>query len=527
MNCLALDDGEGVVVIDCGTRFPTEDCGADVIHPDFSWLVEQRHRVLGVVLTHGHEDHIGALPFLLRELDAPVYGPAHALRLCRLRLQSHDFADDAVRMTQIVPGQRLQLGNFEFEPISVTHSIVAATALAIRSGSLTVLHTGDFKFDPQPSDGQLTDERRLEELGNDGVDLLLSDSTNIDETGKAGSEGEVEQHLLEVVGEAKARVFVALFASNIQRLISLGRVAERTGRRMCALGTSLVKHIEIARDLRLLDWPKDALLPPELIRTYPKRELLLLSSGTQAEPGSAMWRLAQDNHRFASVDAGDRVVFSSRIIPGNERGVVSMIGDLIRRGADVHWGRRTKVHTSGHACRDELQKMIELVRPRAFTPVHGTLHHLTRHAALARELQVKQVQVVENGQTLLLKEDALHPGERVHAGEVHVGFARERLDEEVRGLRKELGRNGHVAVTIVMDRKKRLVSLRVRQQGVAVLDSVDTRKRFRDALELEFGKLRSDDPEAEVERFTNKWLQTQLRVRPIVSATVVRVKEIG
>lgn len=522
MNCLALEQGDDVVVVDCGTSFPSDDYGVDVIHPDFSWLLERREKVRGVFLTHGHEDHIGALPFLLRDLNVPVYGPQHALRLCRIRLEQHGFSERDVELHEVAARRRVELGSFEFETIRVTHSIAQATALAIRTRAGTVLHSGDFKFDPKPSDGEPTDEARLSELGDEGVALLLSDSTNVDELGEAGSEFDVRERLLDRVDAADRRVFVVLFASNVQRLISLGHIAEQTGRRITALGTSLLRHIEIAHDIGLLRWPKGLVLPPERARTYPRKELLVLASGTQAEPGSAMWRLARGEHRFMNVEAGDDVIFSSRTIPGHERLVSTMRCQLLRLGARVEASRRAGIHTSGHACRAEQERMLRLVRPKAFVPVHGTLHHLRQHAKLAATTGVSVIQVVENGQSLMLNDGRLTRGGVVSAGEVRVGFGREVLDEDLLQRRRDLGRGGHLLVSASCDRAGRLLRLPgVGSIGVGLFDDdPEPGVRLAEALELAWPSFKASSLETrrkEARRFVGQWLEAEYRLRPVVS----------
>jgi ribonuclease J len=401
--------------------------------------------------------------------------------------------------------------------------------LCIRTPAGTVLHTGDFKFDRAPSDGELTDETRLAQIGEQGVDLLLSDSTNVDELGEAGSEGDVREHLLDVVRSSERRVFVALFASNVQRLLSLGEIARETGRRLCALGTSLVRHIEIARDLGLLPWPRDFVLSPEAIRTYPPGELLVLTSGTQAEPGSALWRLARREHKFADVQAGDRVVFSSRIIPGRERQVVTMVCDLLRLGARVEWGRRSGAHTSGHACRDEQTRMIELLSPRAFVPVHGTLHHLLQHGALARELGVPRVEVVENGQTLVLVEGLLGRGERVCAGEVCVGYGGEVLASDELQCRRELARGGHLTIAVACDSRARLLARPVvRASGVPLLDpAAQAALELENLIEKEWSSVRrrsAEALEALVGRLARRFLEAR-HLAPVITVAITGLDE--
>ena len=452
MNCLALEQQEGIVLVDCGVTFPSSDLGIDVYHPRFDYLVARSDRVLGVVLTHGHEDHIGALPYLLGALDVPVFGPPHALELARQRLAEHGFDLAELDLVTVQPGVSFEVGPFGFEPIRVTHSIADATALAIRTVAGTVIHTGDFKLDPTPPDGELTDELRLMELGEEGVRLLLSDSTNVDSPGTAASERDVGDALDERIARARHRVVVGFFASNVQRLRLLGDIAQRAGRRICLLGRSVNAHVRAAEAVGRLRWPSDLLVAPDVAASMARERVLCLASGTQAERMSALTRLAAGTHPVLRLDAGDTVVLSSRIIPGNDRPVFDMMADLLRLGVELHT-RITdrRVHASGHAHRDEQRRMIELTRPRAFVPLHGTLHHLFRHAELAREQGVGEVLVVENGEVVEIRAE----GPPAKVGRVPVGKVAtsggEELSEEILRERAQLGRGGVAFVSLLVD----------------------------------------------------------------------------
>jgi ribonuclease J len=415
------------------------------------------------------------------------------------------------------------------EPIRVSHSIMDATALAIQTGAGMIVHSGDFKFDPAPSDGEVTDEARLAELGDAGVELLLSDSTNVDRTEHSGSEKDVAHTLDELIAKADARVFVALFASNVQRLISLGNIARERGRKLCLLGRSLQQHVDVARELGALSWPHDLILPVERARTYPRKEILLLASGTQAEPGSAMMRLSQAAHRFIEIQSGDTVIFSSRVIPGNDRQVISMMGDLLRLGANIESRVNAHVHTSGHASRPEQQHMIDLLRPRSFIPVHGTRHHLTRHAELARERGVKEVCVIENGQVATLQAGQLRVSGTVPAGLVHIELGGECISSEALRQRRDLGRSGLLSLGVLCDRKWRLrgspslyaLGLPQLEMGGESLhelgkDIARHWKSFRDAEQsIVIDNLKS---------YVRTWAEHRFGLRPVVAVHVTRDK---
>ena len=458
-NCLAIEQDGGIIVIDCGMSFPQDDLGVDILRPDFQWLTDRSAQVRGLVLTHGHEDHLGAVPYLLAELGIPIWGSPHALGLVRRRLPEHDLDEREVDLRPVTVGTTFDAGPFVVEPIRVAHSIVEACALRIETAAGTILHTGDFNLDPAPPDGEPTDEARLRAIGDRGVALLLSDSTNIDIPERTGSERAVAAALERHVSAARERVFVVMFASNIQRLMMLGEIARRTNRKITVLGRSLNTQVDVATEIGRLKWPSDLRVAPEQARSMPREQVLVLAGGSQAEPASAMARLARGAHHLLTVEAGDTVVLSSRIIPGNERPVIDMVCQLLRLGARVHT-RITDpdVHTSGHAGRTEQRRMMELIRPHAFVPVHGTLHHLQRHAALARECGIDNVVVVENGTTIVLDEEGVRAGATFPVSKVPIALGGEPLEQETLWRRAELGRNGIVHVSVTLDGSRHIVA---------------------------------------------------------------------
>lgn len=459
MNCLALEQGEDIVVVDCGVTFPTTENGSDIVHPRLDYLFERRDKVRGIVITHGHEDHIGAIPYLLDEIDVPVWAPAHAMGLIRLRLQEWQFDLSALRLRITSIGERFSVGSFDIEPIRVTHSIADATALAIRTVAGTIVHTGDFKLDDHPADGEITDEARLSELGDEGVRLLLSDSTNVDARGTSASERDVGDELDSIVSSAPARVVVGIFASNIQRLVHLGDIAMKTGRKIVLLGRSVLNHVRVATSVGRLHWPSDLVVAPDIGVTMPRRRVLVIASGTQAEGPAALARLATGEHPRFKLDEGDRVVFSSRTIPGNDRPVYDLYGQFLRRGIEV-MSRVThpRVHASGHAHRDEQLRMIQLVRPRSFLPVHGTRHHLHRHAELARDAGVEDVLIAENGEVVTISPSAsLAKAGRVPSGRVFTLDGSPIADEVLRE-RAHIARRGVLSVAIALNDRGGLAS---------------------------------------------------------------------
>lgn len=480
MNCLAIEADNGIVVVDCGVTFPHTDLGVDVYHPDFSYLEVRRDRVMGVVLTHGHEDHIGALPYLLRRIQAPIWAPCHALGLAGERLAERGYDLRQLRMHTTRPGQVYEIGPFTVEPVRVAHSIVDACALILRHGDTTIVHTGDFKFDPDPPDGEPTDVERLARAGQEGVDLLLSDSTNIDAEGNSGGERIVGDALEKLVMRAETRVVIGMFSSNVQRLRMVGEIARKAGRKVCLLGRSVHTQVRVATRCGRLDWPSDLLISPDAAQSVPRDKLLVIASGTQAEPFAALARLSIRNHPALALDPGDTLVLSSRIIPGNDPAVLRMVGHFIRQGVEVQ-SRITdpELHVSGHAYRGEQKRMLELLQPRHFMPVHGTLHHLKRHADFARELGVQNVLVAENGDVIEFGPNGLRKMGVTEVGKIAT-FDGEEIPDDVLREREKLGRTGIAVVTLMVDsRGKLLASPFVSTRGV--LDQDDDLDMLRDA----------------------------------------------
>jgi ribonuclease J len=455
MNCLALEQRGEVLLIDCGVTFDDRGLGIDVVHAAFDAL--DGYRVAGLFVTHGHEDHIGAIPYLLRRFDVPVYGPPYALGLVRERAAEHEVLGH-VHLRNTRPRCPERVGSFEVEPIRVTHSIADATALAIRTDAGLVVHTGDFKFDDAPPDGETFDVERFGQLAESGVRLLLSDSTNIDASGPTGSEEGVGTALDAIVGGAKHAVVVSMFASNVHRLRMLGEIARRHGRKIVMLGRSVSTHSRVARATArstgtdagrpYLEWPADLAWPAERARELPRRAILAVATGSQGEEAAALSRLARREHNAFDLEAGDTVVMSSRVIPGNEHEVMRVMSGLLRRGVDLRtWWSDRAVHVSGHAHRDDQRRMISLVKPQAFVPVHGTLHHLMRHGALARELGVADVCVLENGDVAELDERGLRKVGKAQAGRVYV-FAGRELPAQVVDDRSALASHGVAHATV-------------------------------------------------------------------------------
>ena len=529
MNCLALEVGDQILVVDCGVTFPKSDLGIDTYHPDFSWLEERHDRICGLVITHGHEDHIGAIPYFAKRFDVPIWGPRYALSLAKLRLEEHGFDENEVELIASHPRQRFAVGRFEVEPIRVAHSIVDATALAIRTPLGTILHTGDFKLDDEPGDGETTDEERLREIGDEGVRLLLSDSTNIESHGRSGSEKLAKEKLAGLIESAPHRVIIGMFASNLHRVSAVAEIARKTGRKVVLLGRSVGTHVRVGTEHKRLSFPSDLFVSPEQAMQLPRNKVLCIASGTQAEKLAALTRIARRGHPGFRLEEGDRVVFSSRVIPGNEPAVMDLIAGLLRLGADIHTPVSDPgVHVSGHAYRDEQARMIDLTKPEAFVPVHGTLLHLHRHAALARETGVPEVLVLENGEIGDVAERTVKSKDTAFVGKIPT-FDGESIPPQVLADRETIARSGIAFVTVLVDAKGRLVAPpAIATRGVldekeGAWDLRDIGKEIQRALS-ERPRVTDEDVAEVVRAITRRKLEQAAGKRPITVASVLRVK---
>ena len=454
-----------VLVVDAGLMFPQEDMlGIDLVLPDISYLLgppprgggEARNReVVGIVLTHGHEDHIGGLPFALKRLNnVPVYGTRLTLGLVKPKLREHRILRES-DLREVRVGDSVQLGPFRVETIAVCHSIPDAVGLAIETPVGRVVYTSDFKLDPAPPDGAPTDMDRFRALGDAGVLLLLSDSTNAEREGRSGSERDLHAPFEEIFSKAPSRIVVANFASNIHRIQHLVRLAEQFGRRLVVVGRSLQQNFKTARELGFLKVPEGLTIPLAEYEGIPPSKLLLLTAGSQGEPLSALTRFAAQRHPFINVRKDDWVVISARPIPGNERMVHQTVNNLYRHGARVFYSEVGNVHVTGHAQRDELREMLAAVRPRFFIPVHGEYRQLLLHSELAVEVGVPEdrVAVVEDGETVELTPDSMRRGDKIPSGLVYVdGLGVGDVEQVVLRDRRNLAEDGIVVVTVTLDR---------------------------------------------------------------------------
>ncbi|HYI94618.1 MAG TPA: ribonuclease J [Bryobacteraceae bacterium] len=534
MNSMAIRYGDDIIVVDAGMMFPdAELLGVDIVTPDFAYLEEHRDKVRGLVLTHGHEDHIGGIPFLLSQIKLPIYGTAFTLALVERRLEEHDLLKET-KLNRVKPNDKVTLGPFEIEFIRVTHSIVSAVALAITTPLGVIIHTGDFKVDPTPTDNELFDLHTLAEYGKRGVLLLMSDSTNVDRPGYTESERAVRPRFEDIFNRAEGRLVVSCFSSSIHRLQLILDLSAQFGRKVAFLGRSMNSVTEISHNLGLLSIPDGVLLRPQDIMTAPRHKVCVVASGTQGEPMSALSRVAVDNHKSLSVETGDTVVLSSRIIPGNEKAIGRMMNHLARRGADIIYGNMNPpVHVSGHASSEELKLVLNLVRPRYFIPVHGEYLQMSKHAKLAQHLLTAGLEktfVLETGETVEIDRIGARMGPKVPVGRVCIDSGS--LDEVVEDMiirdRRHLSEDGFVIPIIAINKhtgKCETLPEIVSRGFVSMDDGLvmqEARQAVARTLETSSAEERTDwgvmqeKIRADLRRYLNKQTQRRPLIMPVI-----------
>lgn len=456
MNMMALRYGEDILAIDAGLMFPeTELLGVDVVIPDITYL-KQNRGVRALLLTHAHEDHIGAVPYVLPDLNCPVYGTRFTLALVRKKLEEHGLLEKA-DLREISPGMTVTLGPFEVEFVHVTHSTIECVALAIRTPLGIVIHTGDFKVDPTPVDGQSFDLHRFARYGQEGVLALFADSTNAERPGYTPSERAVRPRLEELFRAAPKRVVISCFSSSVHRIQQVIDIATEQGRKVAFIGRSMGDNVEIAHSLNKLHIPDGSVVRPQDIKAFDPRKIVILASGSQAEPMSALSRIAVDNHRLLELQENDTVILSARIIPGNEKAISRMIDHLFRRRVLVYYesGRSAPIHVSGHASQEEMKLLLNLVRPKYFVPIHGEYRQLFQHASLARQVGSVsgEILMVESGQPIEFTPDGAFRREPVQVGRVFVDSGSlEEIEEVVVRDRRHLAEDGVVVPIIAINK---------------------------------------------------------------------------
>ncbi len=460
LNMMVFEYGETLFVVDAGLMFPEDYMlGVDYVIPDMSYIKQNRSKISGIILTHAHEDHIGALPYLLREVNAPIFGTPFTLGIVRNKFEEHDHALP-LSLHEISPKETLKIGPFELEFISVTHSVVDGVGIAIKTPLGLVVHTGDFKISHNSSDGMITDVNKFAKRGEEGVLALLSDSTNVEKEGYTISAKEVGETLGRITDEGRGRIIVALFASNISRIQQIVKIAEARGRKVVFNGKSVEVSINIAKELGYMYIPKGMEIDIDQINNFPDDEIIIITTGSQGEPMSALSRMATGTHKQVNIKEDDTVILSSKFIPGNEKAIANIINNLYKRGADVVYEKISNIHVSGHAFQEELKLMINLTKPKYFIPIHGEYRHLILHARLAEQVGIlkENILLTENGQIIEFENNQGRVQGSITTGRVLIdGKGVGDVGRSVLKERRILSKDGLVVVNMAFDEETGIV----------------------------------------------------------------------
>ncbi|MFQ5428264.1 MAG: ribonuclease J [Thermodesulfobacteriota bacterium] len=535
LNMMAMEYEDTIIVVDCGLMFPEDYMlGIDFVIPDISYLIENKEKVKGFFITHGHEDHTGALPFVLKEVNAPVYGTALTLGLIEAKLAEHNMLEDTI-FEMVRPRDSVVTGPFEVEFLRVSHSIVDGCSLAITTPVGVVIHTGDFKIDQTPVDGEVIDYARFSEYGERGVLALFSDSTNVEKAGYTLSEKEVGANIEEILRSATGRVILATFASHIHRMQQVFDACVRCGRKVILNGRSMVNNVEIAMRLGYLKAPEGLIVDMKSLKNLGKNKSLLLTTGSQGEPMSALTRMAMDNHKQIKVEEGDTVILSSKLIPGNEKAITAMMNHLYRRGATVIYEKVSEIHVSGHASSEELKIMLNMTRPKFFMPVHGEYRHLVLHSRLAASVGIpkENIIVAEDGDVVEITEDSAKKTGTVDSGRVLVdGKGLGETGDMVLKDRRHLARDGMVIALLSINETTGTVIYGpdIITRGFAFKDeSPELLEGARAIVLSTLGELNTEtkreqlEVEKEIKRTLRKFFNRTIERRPVILPLVIEI----
>ncbi len=532
-NCMVLEYGDDIILIDAGVMFPEDEMlGIDLVIPDISYLEDKRDRIRAIIITHGHEDHTGSLPYFLRTINAPIYGTRLTLGLLEVKLKEHGLLEQ-VQMREIAPGDQIELGPFRFEFFHMCHSIPDGVGMAIYTPVGLVVHSGDFKFDYTPVDGELSDIWRLAKYAQEGVRLLLSDSTRADRPGYTPSERVIYDCFAEVFAEARGRIIVTTFASLISRVQQVVDIADEFDRSICVTGRNMVQNVNMAMQLGYLDVPANMLVRPDRLHEFDTREVVVITTGSQGEPTSALGRIANRDHHHVNIEADDTVIISASPIPGNEALVAKTIDKLFRQGADVLYDRVANVHVSGHGAQEELKTLISILRPEAFIPIHGGYQHLMHHARLAGELGVasENIIVAEDGDIIELSADEIRKVDRVQAGYVFVdGLGVGDVSQSVLRDRQHLSQDGIFIIAVTIDRETGhvlsgpdIISRGFMQVGLEMMIE-KARQRLYNSLEDDLGpRVEVRQVQDRIRDVVSKFVYAETRRRPMILPVVTEV----
>ncbi|MBO8137029.1 MAG: ribonuclease J [Desulfotomaculum sp.] len=534
-NMMVIKYGDNILLIDSGLSFPEEEMlGIDIVIPDITYLIENKHMLRGIVLTHGHEDHIGSLPYVLRQINAPVYGTKLTLGLLENKLKDHKL-NDRVKLNSVKPRDTIQVGPFKVDFFRVSHSIPDSVGLAVHTPVGTIVHTGDFKIDHTPVDGEVMDFYKLAQLGEKGVLVLLSDSTNVERPGYTLSERAVGQTFEETFRNAKERIIVATFASNVHRLQQVILAAHKYNRKVAVIGRSMLNVVNIAYELGYLHIPEGTLVELDEINRLPKHKVVLMCTGSQGEPMSALTRISASEHKQVEIMPGDTVIISATPIPGNEKLVARVVDLLFKKGADVIYESVSGIHASGHPSQEELKLILNLIKPKFFIPVHGEHRMLVKHAELAKELGIPKQNtfVAENGMVLEFTRRYGRIAGRVPAGRVLVdGLGVGDVGNIVLRDRKQLSQDGILIVVVTISREQGLVAAGpdiVSRGFVYVRESEEllegAKEKVKEALEKCYEKNITDwsTIKSQVRDVLGKYLYDRTRRRPMILPIIMEV----
>ena len=539
-NTMLIAYGDDMMMVDAGLAFPSEDMlGVDLVLPNIKYLLDNQDKLKGLAITHGHEDHIGGIPFILREMPIPViYGPALALGLLEGKFKESGLSD-RTELRRVQPRQSVKIGCFDVQFIRCTHSIADSYSLIIRTPVGTLVHTGDFKFDFTPVDGELFDFASLAQAAEEGILLLMSDSTNTERPGFTPSEKTVWLKLNEVFANARQRIIVTTFASNVHRVRQVLQAALWYDRKVAILGRSMLNFANIARELGYMKFPDGLIVPVDQINDLPPERAVILTTGSQGEPMSALTRIANDEHKQIKIVPGDTVVISATPIPGNERLVANTINALFLRGAEVVYGRGSGVHVSGHACREEQKLMLNMCKPKFFMPIHGEYRMLVRHAQLATECGVEEENsfIMENGDVLELTRETGKLSRPIESGVVLIDSNREwRIDETIVEQRRHLSEDGLVTVVLTIDKMAQVVTgPEVSIRGVILPRGVPAEEfvlQIEQRVKEEFGSLKKDGTESErlsqalADRM-ERYFENEMRTHPLVHVQLNQIADMS
>ena len=499
-NITLFEYNDEILIVDCGIMFPSyETPGIDYIIPDFSYIEKNKKKVKAIIITHGHEDHIGALPFLLQVLHVPVYATKLTLGLIQSRLSERPPKQEP-ELIEVTPRMISKIGSFQIEFIRVNHSIVDGIGLAIQTDIGTIIHTGDFKIDFSPVDGDVTDIYRFADYGEKGVLLLMSDSTNAERTGFTRSEQILDNRLIDIFSSAKGRIIIATFASNINRIQQILDVAQKFNKKVALSGLSILKNVEISRSLGYLNIKDNLLVSVDSAGSLPEKKLVIIGTGSQGEPMSAVYRMANGTHRNFRIQQGDSVIITASVIPGNEKMVTNIVNLLMKLGAEVFYDRDSDIHVSGHGSAKELKLMISVTKPEFFMPIHGEYKHLKAHARIAESLKVKPSKIViaDNGDIIKVTPNSIKITDKLHLSQIYVdGTETGNVDSSLIKDRQMMSANGIIFITIIISdglllRKPEIITRGfVKTENIQIQDQIikDTEKRVHKMLSKNFSPM--------------------------------------